>query len=75
MGRFVCHDGTGKNDDGSEVLAHLTLNVPNYYGEITQRELAIDLPDYLATHLEVLRPDEASAARVLREMVNNERLG
>ena len=29
-----------KNVDGSEVLAHLTLNVPDYYGDMTQRELA-----------------------------------
>ncbi len=27
-----------KNVDGGEVLAHLTLNMPNYYGDMTQRE-------------------------------------
>ena len=64
-----------KNVDGSEVLAHLTLNVPNYYGDMTQRELAVELADYLAKRLESLRPDEASAARVLRELVKNQRLG
>ena len=64
-----------KNVDGNEVLAHLTLNVPNYYGDMTQRELAVDLADYLAKRLEALRPEEASAARVLRELVKNQRLG
>lgn len=64
-----------KNVDGAEVLAHLTLNIPNYYGDMTQRELAIELADYLAQQLETLRPEEASAARVLRELVKNQRLG
>ena len=64
-----------KNLDGSEVLAHLTLNVPNYYGDMTQRELAVELADYLAKKLETLRPDEATAARVLRELVKHQRLG
>ncbi len=63
------------NMDGSEVLAHLTLNIANYYGDMTQRELAVELADYLARHLEGLRPEEASAARVLRELVKNQRLG
>jgi putative DNA methylase len=64
-----------RNVDGSEVLAHLTLNVPNYYGDTTQRELVVELADYLAKKLEGLRPDEASAARVLRELVKGQRLG
>jgi putative DNA methylase len=63
------------NVDGNEVLAHLTLNVPNYYGDMTQRDLVIELAGYLANRLEGLRPDEASAARVLRELVKNQRLG
>lgn len=64
-----------KNVDSSEVLAHLTLNIPNYYGDMTQRELAVALADYLAHRLEQLRPEEASAARVLRELIRNQRLG
>lgn len=64
-----------RNVDGGEVLAHLTLNVPDYYGDLTQRELAIELADYLAKRLDTLRPEEASAARVLRELVKNQRLG
>jgi putative DNA methylase len=63
------------NVDGDEVLAHLTLNIPNYYGDMTQRQLAIELADYLVRRLETLRPDEASAARVLCELVKNQRLG
>ncbi len=64
-----------KNLDGSEVLAHLTLNIPDYYGDMTQRELAAELADYLAKRFETLRPEEAAAARVLRELVKNQRLG
>jgi putative DNA methylase len=63
------------NVDGDEVLAHLTLNIPNYYGDMTQRQLAIELADYLARRLEERRPDEASAARVLRDLVKHQRLG
>ena len=64
-----------KNFDGNEVLTHLTLNIPNYYGDMTQRELAIDLADYFARRLDQLRPEEASAARVLRELIKNQRIG
>jgi putative DNA methylase len=64
-----------RNLDGAEVLAHLTLNVPNYFGDVTQRELVVELADYLAKRLDGLRPDEASAARVLRELVKSQRLG
>jgi len=64
-----------KNVDGNEVLAHLTLNIPNYYGDMTQRELAVELADYLAKRLDSLRPEEASNARVLYELVKNQRLG
>jgi len=63
------------NVDGNEVLAHLTLNIPDYYGDMTQRDLAAELAGYLAKRLEVLRPDEASNARVLFELVKNQRLG
>ena len=41
-----------KNLDSDEVLAHLTLNIPNYYGDMTQRELAVELADYLAKRLD-----------------------
>lgn len=64
-----------KEVDGAEVLAHLTLNVPNYYADMTQRELVGELAEYLAKHLAALRSDEASAARVLRELLKNQRLG
>jgi putative DNA methylase len=64
-----------KNMDGDQVLAHLTFNVPNYYGDMTQRQLIGDLADYLAKRLDTLRPEEAREARVLREMVKNQRLG
>ena len=61
--------------DATGVLAHLTHNVPNYYGDLTQRERVIAVAHYLAEQLETLRPEEASAARVLAEAVRNQRLG
>jgi putative DNA methylase len=64
-----------KDMDGNEVRAHLTMNIPNYYGDMTQHDLAVELADYLAKRLEELRPEEAGAARVLRELVKSRRLG
>lgn len=64
-----------KDVDGTEVLGHLTLNIPRYYGDVTQREEAIELAGYLAARLEQLRPEEARAARVLRQLILNQRLG
>lgn len=61
--------------DGNDVLAHLTLNIPDYYADLTQREMAAALAGYLAHRLEGVRPEEASAARVLRELVKSQRLG
>lgn len=61
--------------DGIEVLAHLMLNIPDYYADLTRRELAVELADYLAKRLEALRPPEAGAARILRELIRNQRLG
>ena len=61
--------------DGAEALAHLTHNIPNSSGDMAQRELAIELAGYLAGRLDHLRPDEAGAARVLRELILNQRLG
>ena len=57
------------------MLAHLTLNVPDYYANQTQRDRVVELADYLARKLETQRPDEASAARILRELVRHQRLG
>ncbi len=64
-----------KNVSPDDVLAHLRLNVPNYYGGSAQRELVVELAGYMAKQLEGIRPDEASCARVLSELVKNERLG
>ena len=45
------------------------------YGDITRGEGVVEIADYLARHLEAIRPEEASAARVLRDWVKNQRLG
>jgi len=64
-----------KDVDGAEALNHLTFNVPDYYGNATLRERIIEVADYLAQRLESIRPEEASTARVLSELVKNQRLG
>ena len=61
--------------DTTEVLAHLTHNVPDYYGDLTQRERAIAVAEYLAEQLKTIRPEEASRARILAEAVRNQRVG
>jgi putative DNA methylase len=61
--------------DGSEVLAHMTLNVPDWYGDVTHREAAVALAGYLARQLQDLRPEEAAGARIVRELILNQRLG
>lgn len=61
--------------DGGEVLRHLTLNVPDYYGDLTRREQAMELAEYLAGRLEAIRPEEAEAARVLAQLLRNQRVG
>ena len=64
-----------KNVDGNAVLRHLTQNVHDYYANQTQRDLVVQLANYLAKKLETSHPEEASAARILRELVKNQRLG
>lgn len=60
-----------KDIDGTMVLAHLAVNVDNYYDE---REALVALANYLARKMEVIRPEEATAARVLRELIRNQRV-
>jgi putative DNA methylase len=64
-----------KNVDSNVVLTHLTMNMRDYYANQTQRDCVVELADYLARKLETQRPDEASAARILRELVRHQRLG
>jgi hypothetical protein len=45
------------------------------HGDLTQRALAVEISDHLARCLEEHRPEDASAARVLRELIKNQRLG
>jgi putative DNA methylase len=62
-----------KGDDGNDVLTHLSFNVEGYF-DPEVREVLSELADYLANKLVELRPEEASAARVLRELIRNQRL-
>jgi putative DNA methylase len=64
-----------KNLDGTEVLAHLALNIPDYYANQGQRDRVVEFAAYLADKLATHRPEEASAARVLRDLVRNQRIG
>ncbi len=60
--------------DGDIVIKHLALNVPSYYDQAT-RDVILAVADFLAVKLENIRPDEASSARVLRDLVRNQRIG
>jgi len=62
----------GKDTESDLVLERLGMNVNNYYN--VRVELA-DLADYLSRKLETLRPEEASTARVLRELLRHQKLG
>ncbi|MCX7715336.1 MAG: DNA methylase, partial [Clostridia bacterium] len=64
-----------KDIESDEVLKHLTHNVSNYYGDSSKREAVIAIADFLAKNLEHIRPNEASAARILRDLVLNQRIG
>jgi putative DNA methylase len=63
-----------KNISTDDVVAHLRLNVTNWY-DATQREMVSELSDYMAKQLESIRPEEASAARILRELLKTDKLG
>ena len=66
--------GAPAGDDGEEALTHLALSIPDYYADASLRP-AIAMGDYLAKHLDGMRPEEASSARVLSELIQNQRLG
>lgn len=61
-----------KEIDGKDVLAHFPHNLPNYFD---QRHTVIEIANYLAKHLNTIRPEEASAARILSTLVQNQKLG
>lgn len=62
-----------KGLDGGDVLTHMSHNVDGFF-DATTREVLVELSDYLATKLVRTRPEEASAARVLRELLKNQRM-
>ncbi len=64
-----------KEVDADEVMAHLTLNVPDYYSDAGMRELVLAITDYLSEKLMGIRPEEADAAKLLAELIRNQRLG
>lgn len=60
-----------KDVDGDEVVKHLSYNVPDFFN---QREGIVEISDYLARKLEGIRLEEASAARVLRDLIRHQRV-
>lgn len=64
-----------QDKDGHDVLLGLTHNVKDYYADLTQRELSMDLAAYLAQRLQRRRPAEAAAARVLHQLLAQQQLG
>jgi putative DNA methylase len=61
-----------RETDTDEVLTHLSYNLPNYFD---QRNTVVEVSNYLAKHLDAIRPEEASAARILSTLVQNQKLG
>lgn len=62
-----------KETDGDEVIKHMSNdNIPDYF---KNKEMVAEISDYLANKLEGIRPDEASSARVLRDLVRNQKWG
>jgi putative DNA methylase len=55
-----------------EVLAHLSHNLPRFLGDAGLRDRVVEIADYLARYGEVIRRDEARAARVLRDLIRSE---
>lgn len=64
-----------KNLDETEVLQHLSFNVKDYYSTPNHRNMVVAITKYLESKLEVLRPTEASYARIIGELVKNQRIG
>ena len=60
-----------KDMDGDDVLQHLSFNVEDYF---SKRPMLVELCGFLAKQLTGLREDEASAARVLHDLIQNQRL-
>lgn len=63
-----------KDVDSNSVIQHLSFNVKDYYNS-SQRDLIIAIAEYLTSKLEAVRPEEASASRILCELVKNQKLG
>lgn len=62
-----------KGVDGGDVLTHMSHNVDGFF-DANVRAILVELAEYLATKLTQIRPEEASAARVLRELLKNQRM-
>ena len=58
-----------------KVIEHLSLDVPDYYSDAGMRELVLAITDYLSEKLMGIRSKEADAAKLLAELIRNQRLG
>jgi len=61
-----------KEGDTDDVMSHLRDNIQDY---MRRRHDIAHVASYIAAKLDKLRPEEASAARVLHGLVRNERVG
>ena len=61
----------GRGTESEDVLSHLADNLPDY---LRKRDTVAAIADFMASRLPSVREDEASNARVLRDLVRNERL-
>lgn len=58
-----------QNLEEEKVISHLRENIPDYYN---QRDSIIQISDYLAKKLAPIRPEEATVARILRNLIRNQ---
>jgi putative DNA methylase len=58
--------------EGDDVLSHLKDMLPNYH---TKRDDLAAIADYIARKREVVDETESRAARILHDLIRNERLG
>lgn len=65
---------TERKVPSEQIITHLAHNTSRWYDD-TQRDLAVALADYIADKRAIYRPSEAEAARVVRELILNQRLG
>jgi len=62
-----------KDEEGDLVLSQLAVNAPSYYDAGTRGRL-VAITEYIADRTAEARPEEARAARILAQLIRNQRM-